>query len=193
MAPAARLVRRADRWDEVNQLLGLIQEATSTLKALLGDGIADAGDHGRPTPLSEPHGKPVSVLDEAFALPTDKALSALLERKMAVSGKAAALPPIWDEIVRLRIRERFPSLGQVGAGVLLRLLMSAGEFVSQDELAHAAGVKSGSRRVIKVYICRLRNGFADHNLPFDLIQTGRRSYGLRAEGLPDLLRLLDHG
>lgn len=99
----------------------------------------------------------------------------------------------WDYVVRSRIRERFSAVGQVGAGVFLRLLRSPGTFVSVDDLAEAAGVKANSNRVVKVYVCRLRQALAEHGLPNGAIETGRRSYSLQSDIVPHITTLLTHG
>lgn len=96
----------------------------------------------------------------------------------------------WDSVVR--IRERFSAVGQVGAGVFLRLLRTPGAFVSVEDLALAAGVKANSNRVIKVYVCRLRQALAQHGLPNGSIETGRRSYSLQSELVPRITALLTH-
>ena len=44
--------------------------------------------------------------------------------------------------------------------------------------------------VIKVYVCHLRNGLEDHGLPADLIETGTRSYRLRAHAIPKIMELV---
>lgn len=107
-----------------------------------------------------------------------------------LSAKSGPEFDSWEEIVRMRIRERFYALGNVGAGVFLRLLRTPGEFVSQAELAQAAGVRSASLRVIKVYICQLRAGLTHHGLKSDMIQTGRHSYRLKADAVPDIVKVL---
>lgn len=108
----------------------------------------------------------------------------------ALSGPGTMATGNWEELMRMHVRERFAMIGNVGAGVFLRLLRSPGDFVSQTELARAAGVRSGSLRVIKVYICALRKGLASYGLPPRLIETGRRSYRLNAEAVPAVVELL---
>jgi DNA-binding winged helix-turn-helix (wHTH) protein len=96
-------------------------------------------------------------------------------------------PLNWEVVTRTLIRDRLGSVGHVGAGVLMRLLCAPGEFVSGDDLARAAGVRSSSNRVVKVYICRLRVALTEFGLPPATIETGRRSYRLQAEAVRIIL------
>lgn len=94
------------------------------------------------------------------------------------------------EFARKRIHMRLGSAGRIGAGILLRFLEQPGEFISHDELARSAGMRSRSSNAIKVYVCYLRNALEEHGYSSTMIETGRRSYALRADALPDIMEFL---
>lgn len=94
------------------------------------------------------------------------------------------------EFSRRRIHMRLGSAGRIGAEILLRLLEQPGEFISHEELAKSAGLRSPSSNAIKVYICYLRNALEEHGYSPMMIETGRRSYALSADALPDVMEFL---
>ena len=155
---------------DVDRLLGLIEEAVGALRSLLRE---DEGNRANGTTPGADAGPKILGGDLVYA----ENLGHL----------------DWDSVVRSRIRERFSAVGQVGAGVFLRLLRTPGTFVSVDDLAEAAGVRANSNRVIKVYVCRLRQALAEHGLPSGSIETGRRSYALQSDIVSRITTLLTHG
>ncbi|MBN8829112.1 MAG: helix-turn-helix domain-containing protein [Sphingomonadales bacterium] len=176
------------RKEHIDQLLGLIHEATLMLKGLLIEAEGLAGHAPPPVmgPETAPSRRMTLVSEDGEGGPHMLAL--LFGGQDAGRGEANLAD--WERSARTYIRKRFASIGHVGAGVFLRLLRTPGEFVSQDELMRAAGVKSGSRRVIKVYICRLRCALAKHDLPAESIETGWRSYRVHSDAVPGILRWL---
>ena len=159
----------AVKLQDVDRLLGLIEEAVGALRSLLRD---ETGQTTRVAPAPE-------------------AAQKIIGGDMVYAENLGHLD--WDSVVRGRIRERFSAVGQVGAGVFLRLLRTPGAFVSVDDLAEAAGVRANSNRVIKVYVCRLRQALAEHGLPNGAIETGRRSYSLQSDVVSRITTLLTHG
>ena len=162
----------AVKLQDVDRLLGLIEEAVGALRSLLRD---------------EDVGKATDAPSQPVFAPAAK----IIGGDMVYAENLGHLD--WDSVVRGRIRERFSAVGQVGAGVFLRLLRTPGAFVSVDDLAEAAGVRANSNRVIKVYVCRLRQALAEHGLPNGAIETGRRSYSLQSDVVPRITTLLTHG
>lgn len=157
------------RLQDVDRLLGLIEEAMGALRSLLRDA----------------EGVRVPV---AASAPSSDGAQDRVGSERVYAESAAYLE--WDSGARSRIREEFSAVGQVGAGVFLKLLRTPGAFVSIEDLALAAGVKANSNRVIKVYICRLRQALAQHGLPSASIETGRRSYRLQLDVAPRITALL---
>jgi hypothetical protein len=177
----------ANRQEHIDQLLGLIHEATLMLRSLMNEaeGVSDQAQQPAPSP-ENPLPRGGAPVPRVVVGGQD--MLALFGEHQAGAGDPDLAE--WERGARSRVRERFASIGHVGAGVFLRLLRSPGEFVTQEELMRAAGVRSGSRRVIKVYICRLRHALAKHDMSPDAIETGWRSYRLHADAVPGLLRLL---
>lgn len=156
---------------DVDRLLGLIEEAVGALRSLLRD-------------------------EDVERVPVTASAPSPLDAPKILGGGVVYAESLghldWDSVVRSRIRERFSAVGQVGAGVFLRLLRTPGAFVSVEDLALAAGVRANSNRVIKVYVCRLRQALALHGLPNGSIETGRRSYSLQSDVVPRITALLTH-
>lgn len=110
--------------------------------------------------------------------------------RQELERKADCQSTAWHSVLCDRIRARFPGMGRVGSSVLLKLLRESGTYVSLDELIEASGSRSTGRRVIHVYICRLRAALDAYDFPEKSIATGRRSYCLSAEAAPHLIQLL---
>jgi len=183
----------AYRSERVERLFMLVAEAAITLNNVLEEmARANAAEPAQPDVLAPwpPSEPPPVLLERREELDPGMTVVAAFAKENVRWG--TGISTSWEELARRRIRERFTSLGNVGAGVFLRLLATPGMFVSRNELAIAAGVKSESGGVIKVYICRLREALADHGLSSDFIETGRRSYRLQEEAVPGILRLLTH-
>lgn len=89
-----------------------------------------------------------------------------------------------------RLHLRLGLIGPACARVFLRLIEEPDQFISLAELARAAGIRSASNRVIKVYICRLRQALAVRNIPAAAIETGLRGYSLRSALCPGIGELL---
>lgn len=94
-----------------------------------------------------------------------------------------------DELVE-RLHLRLGLIGPACARVFLRLIEEPDELVTIGELARAAGIRSASNRVIKVYICRLRQALATRNIPGAAIETGPGGYSIRAALFPGMRALL---
>ena len=138
---------------------------------------------GSPEPLS------------ADAIAGAASLACLAE---AVEGCAASRPSVdllCGTAVPAQLVEQLnrwlPTVGPAGVRILLRLMAAPDQLVDVGDLALAAGIKSNSTRVIKVYICRLRNALAAKGIPTSAIQTGRQSYGLQAATFPALGEILE--
>jgi len=106
-------------------------------------------------------------------------------------GGERELVPVSALVKLVNVRLRLA--GTACARILLRLMAQPGQMVSIEKLTRAAGIKSSSSKVIKVYICRLRGAFDAKGIAGSAIETGSRSYGLRAGMLPVLLLLLAEG
>lgn len=89
-----------------------------------------------------------------------------------------------------RLHLRLGLIGPACARVFLRLIEEPDEFIPLAELARAAGIRSASNRVIKVYICRLRQALAARNIPAAAIETGLRGYSLRSALCPSIRNFL---
>jgi len=180
-APASR-ADEADRLVHIDQLLAQMQEAIRLMRSLLRD-LADdetGGAFGMPG-MTEPF--PASLSHQDGAVDPNFPAEARF-----VGGRGEAMNR--ELLTRRLIRDRFASIGHVGAGVLIRLLCTPGEFVSCDDLARSAGVRSASNRVVKVYICRLRSALGKFGLPSETIETGRRSYRLQNAAVPRIMASL---
>ena len=89
-----------------------------------------------------------------------------------------------------RLHLKLGLIGPACARVFLRLIEEPDQLVPIAELARAAGIRSASNRVIKVYICRLRRALAARHIPGTAIETGPRGYSLRSALCPGLRDLL---
>jgi len=90
-----------------------------------------------------------------------------------------------------RIRRLAPRASRGGAAILRHLLAQPGEFIDQRDLATAAGVTSGSSHVVKVYICHLRKALELHGFGANVIETGWKSYAIKAEAVPGIFTFLN--
>lgn len=118
--------------------------------------------------------------------PVASALSTLREM---VAGKAEAAD--WQIIGQERLRQFMTKGGRRSAAMLFYMMERPGVLIPQEELMKVLGTKSPDSKIIKVYICHLRNNIKSLGWSEELIETGRRSYGLRAEGFSRLLSLLE--
>ena len=173
--------RQPDHRDKVDQLLGQIQDALQAVRSLLRDIDLAPG----PSAMTRGQGGGDHPGSQSFS-------SRRASSEIFMAGPGADTMN-WEMVTRAFLREQFASVGHVGAGVLMRLMCSPGEFVPVEDLAYAAGVRSSSNRVIKVYICRLRNALAQQGLPAEAIETGRRSYRLQEDGAAELMKALTRG
>ena len=89
-----------------------------------------------------------------------------------------------------RIHLRLGLIGPACARVFLRMIEEPDQLVSIGELARAAGIRSASNRVIKVYIFRLRQALVARNIPSAAIETAPGGYSVRAALFPGLRALL---
>ena len=89
-----------------------------------------------------------------------------------------------------RIHLQLGLIGPACARVFLRLIEEPDQLVTIGELVRAAGIRSASNRVIKVYIFRLRQALVARNIPGAAIETGSGGYSIRAALFPDLRALL---
>ena len=89
-----------------------------------------------------------------------------------------------------RIHLRLGLIGPACARVFLRMIEEPDQLVSLGELARAAGIRSASNRVIKVYIFRLRQALVARNIPGAAIETVPGGYSIRAALFPGLRALL---
>ncbi len=89
-----------------------------------------------------------------------------------------------------RLHLKLGLIGPACARVFLRLVEEPDHLVPIAELARAAGIRSASNRVIKVYICRLRQALAVRHIPGSAIETGTKGYSLRSGLFPGLRDLL---
>ena len=112
--------------------------------------------------------------------------SAAKEQGVAKVRRAAA----GHDVLVERLHLKLGLIGPACARLFLRLIEEPDQLVPVAELARAAGIRSASNRVIKVYICRLRQALAARNIPATAIETGLRGYSLRAALCPDLRALL---
>lgn len=94
------------------------------------------------------------------------------------------------DLVKARIHHRIHRAGRAGAAILLRMIEQPDVFIDQKNLATSAGVASKSPNVVKVYICQLRKGLEEQGLPADMIETGRRSYRLRSDAIPQIMEMV---
>lgn len=96
----------------------------------------------------------------------------------------------WQIIARERLRKYMTRGGRRAAAMLFYMMERPGILISQDELMKVLGTKSPDAKIIKVYICHLRSTFKSLGWHEELIETGRRSYALRAEGFSRILELI---
>lgn len=89
-----------------------------------------------------------------------------------------------------RLHLRLGLIGHACARVFLRLVEEPDQLVPLAELAQAAGIRSASNRVIKVYICRLRQALVARQIPAAAIETGLRGYSLRSALCPGMRDIL---
>lgn len=99
--------------------------------------------------------------------------------------------PHWKVIARHRLKQRLVRGGDRVVTILLHLMERPGVSISQEELMHLIGVKSQSSKIIKVYICYLRQGLKSFGLSEDVIETTRGGYALRKDAFELLLNFLD--
>ncbi|BAK65823.1 hypothetical protein SLG_11480 [Sphingobium sp. SYK-6] len=145
------------------------------------------------------------ALDAFAATAPLESFSTFLKRQQEAAGAAppAGLPPaipprpsgawqdvLWHGHVPERICECLPPVGLACARVLLRLMEEPGRSVPVRELGAAAGTRSSSTSVVKVYVCRLRSALARQGISPAVIETVSRSYRLRPDGLVSLSQLL---
>lgn len=175
-------VDESDHVARLEMLLMQAEEAINLVRRLLRDVIKDEMGSGCiPRPRS--------------AAPAEMLPFVRTEKFRQIAGAVdlgaeAADARNWEFVTRALVRDRFGSVGHVGAGVLVRLLCAPGDFVSGDDLARAAGVRSSSSRVVKVYICRLRTALSEIGLSPTSIETGRRSYRLHEDAATAILTSL---
>lgn len=161
------------RLAQIETLLRSATEAVVTARELLqqvGQGASS------PRPFANPDG--------------DGTVDALAAFRREMIEPDAGSDASWERLLQERIHARFGRIGNVGSGVLLRLLREPGVFISQKELAEAAGVRSQRSDVVKVYVSHLRTAFARHGVSSDAIETGPKSYALRPSDVPIILDLL---
>lgn len=94
----------------------------------------------------------------------------------------------WQDVIRAHMRRKHLRLGRQGVEILIRLIESAGEWVSHDELMHAA--RTDSAAVVKVNICRLRQALREPGRGGEIIRTGRVSYAVTTDHVPVLLKFI---
>lgn len=75
--------------------------------------------------------------------------------------------------------------------ILRQLLDQPGEFIDQRDLAMVAEVTPGSSNVVKVYICHLRKALEHHGFGTDVIETGWKSYAIKADAVPSIFSFLN--
>lgn len=174
---------RPQELHRIEQLIRVAADALTLAQTLLADRIqqeqAVAG-HRRMRPLDAPLAEDVLANIQNIATAFGEQLTHP-DRKFS---------ECWRDLIKARIHHRIHRAGRAGAAILLRMIEEPDVFVDQKDLASSAGVASKSPNVIKVYICHLRNGLEDHGLPSDIIETGTRSYRLRADAIPQIMELV---
>lgn len=96
-----------------------------------------------------------------------------------------------EEIFANFIRRRITRISRAAAHMLLRMLDRPDHFMDHEALAQAArvGFQTPTVRVVKVYICNIRAGLAEHGID-NAIETGRKSYAISRAKAEAILQFL---
>lgn len=185
-APPVTFGNERDRLGQLDLLLRQIEEAVQLVRTLLPDVAGSAAD-----PFAE-QTRRIAPGAQNKDRPDESAPDRHADvSPLSFIGGSVGQGVNRELLARRLIRDRFGSIGHVGAGVLMRLLSAPGQFVSREDLAESAGVRSRSNRVIKVYICRLRSALAEAGLPASAIETGRLAYRLKASAAPKIIASIE--
>ncbi|MEK9212917.1 hypothetical protein [Sphingomonas sp. 2378] len=112
----------------------------------------------------------------------------------AAGGRELARSSVRDEVFANFIRQRIDRISRAAAHMLLRMLDQPDRFMDHQALAQAArvGTHTPTVRVVKVYICNIRAGLAEHGIE-NAIETGWKSYAItsaKARAILDFLHQL---
>lgn len=168
---------------QIKQLVRVAADALTLAQTLLADRIEQ-----EKTAARQRRKRPLEVQASEDVLANIRNIATAFEEQLTHPDRKFS--ECWRDLVKTRIHHRIHRAGRPGAAILLRMIEKPDVFVDQKVLASSAGVASKSPNVIKVYVCHLRNGLEDHGLPADLIETGTRSYRLRAHAIPKIMELV---
>ena len=157
----------------IEQLMRTAFEALSHAQTLLGARLDMRSEH----PCQPPAGQ----------LPADSADVDISFLRRKGNGSECTRPAT----IEGRIRRLAPRASRGGAAILRNLLEQPGDFIDQRDLAKAAGVTSGSSHVVKVYICHLRKALEYHGFGASVIETGWKSYAIKADAVPSIFTFLN--